>query len=58
MIDAKFEGTCSECDKKINIGDAIERADDMVGWRHVTCPVDTTEKPTKFQGTTLEDMGY
>lgn len=60
MIDAEFEGVCGACEKKIHVGDSIEPEPGRrpKQWRHVTCPVATENKPTSFQGTTLDDMGY
>lgn len=57
-IPAKFRGTCTECQEPIDIDEMIEQRQGSWDWVHVTCQVATEEKPTKFQGTTLEDMGY
>lgn len=54
---AKFRGTCPECDEPIDIDEMIEQRQPSLDWVHVTCEV-TEEKPTRFQGTSLEDMGY
>jgi len=56
---AEYASTCSECFGRIEPGDRIVGDRDAPGaptYRHATCaPV---EKPTKFQGHTLDDMGY
>jgi hypothetical protein len=61
MFEAQFTGgECHGCGGLIKEGQMIEMSDFFGqgrGWQHVDCP-DTEPKPTKFTGTTLEDMGY
>lgn len=54
---AQFAGHCPECGERIEIGDLLIRAPED-GYQHAVCPEATPEKPTKFQGTTLESMGF
>lgn len=66
-FDAQFVGQCSECEYVIEIGDRIVGAPG-VGYQHVDCAdlvddgespaPEPKEKPTKFQGTSLEEMGF
>lgn len=59
---ANFAGVCAmdECETPIEAGDIIERVSSGMGrgYRHVECPEAKDAKPTKFQGQTLEDMGF
>jgi hypothetical protein len=54
---AKYAGQCVECGCRIQVDDEIERGTEG-GYVHVTCPEDIPTKPTKFQGTDLESMGF
>lgn len=54
---ARFQSRCSECGESIEVDDRIVYVIDG-GYRHAVCPEIMPEKPTKFQGTTLEDMGF
>lgn len=56
---ARWHSWCPECHQEIEVGNEIESRDEG-GYRHVVCPESqrAEDKPTKFQGTTLEDMGY
>jgi hypothetical protein len=56
-IPAKFRGVCGECDQTIDLDEMIEQRRPSLDWVHVSCP-DVEPKPTKFQGTTLEEMGF
>jgi len=55
-FEAKYGGICVNCDERIIPGEMIRPALGD-GFVHDRCP-DAEPKPTKFQGTTLEDMGY
>lgn len=58
-IEALYRGCCIRCGEWFEPGTMIERDPDRAGpWRHVKCPELEDEKPTKFQGTTLEEMGF
>ena len=58
-MEAHYAGDCPDCTFGIKVGEDIQLAWDMMGereyWRHKECP---KEKPTKFEGTTLADMGF
>jgi len=45
------------CDEPINIGDPIWKNDTLGEYVHDQCPDETATK-TRYQGTTLDDMGY
>jgi hypothetical protein len=54
---AMFPGRCAECDEPFHAGVQITNKPG-VGYCHVDCPEVAPEKPTRFQGTTLEEMGF
>jgi hypothetical protein len=57
---ARYPGVCTECDEPIKVGDQIitrGNGGNLPDYRHAICPEAVPEKPTRFQGTTLEDMG-
>lgn len=54
---AQFRGRCSECGQEIEVGDRIGGISGE-GYKHVTCPDEVQPRPTKFQGTTSEEMGF
>jgi hypothetical protein len=64
---AQFLGRCTECEEIIEVGDLILGAAGS-GYQHIECveldddeesPVpEPEEKPTKFQGTSLDEMGF
>jgi hypothetical protein len=54
---ARFRGRCTECEQVIEVGDLAGGNADR-GYRHVTCPDAPDERPTQFQGTTLDEMGF
>ena len=56
-LDARFQGWCDDCDQRIEIGELIHTGGSGK-FVHVECPDAAAEKPTKFQGTTLEEMGF
>jgi hypothetical protein len=61
-IEARYPGVCSKCDEKIEVGQLIwsrpkSNNTDALEWEHHECPETVAPKPTRFQGTTLEDMG-
>jgi len=56
-FEAQYRGECDACDEPINVGDLIRR-NDLGCYVHAECPEATPEKPTKFQGTSVADMGY
>jgi hypothetical protein len=55
---AQFVGRCTECDERIEVGDRIRVSGDA--YAHVNCddPAERPEKPTRFQGTSLKEMGF
>jgi hypothetical protein len=55
-LTAEYAGWCLECEEAIEPGEQI-RTDDGE-WVHVKCPPAPSKKPTKFQGTSLEAMGF
>lgn len=57
VIAAKFESWCDECDCRIEQGQEIIK-DGPGHWIHVECPDDIPDRPSKFEGTSLDDMGY
>lgn len=54
---AQFRGRCVECDQVIEVGERIG-AITGGGYAHVVCPDEPDERPTRFQGTTLDEMGF
>jgi hypothetical protein len=63
MFPAKYRGVCIRCDEPFDVDQMIEspRSPEWpaTGYYHApTCPAAAEPKPTRFQGTTLEDMGY
>lgn len=59
-MEARFEGYCGTCGESYPAGTEIRLNEDSGKWDHEGCIVDSaTDAPaTKFQGTTLEDMGF
>lgn len=57
---AQFHGVCVECEDRIEPGQIIRRKSTQpVKYAHEQCPDDLTAlPPTKFQGTTLDEMGF
>lgn len=55
-FEAQFPGDCVECDEPYDRGDRI--AGSNGDYRHVECPEAHPVRPTKFQGTSLEEMGF
>lgn len=56
---ATLRGWCDECDYRIEIDEMITGADYGHGrYRHVNCPEVASEKPTRFVGSTDEEMGF
>ena len=54
---ALFPGVCTECDERISVGDMIFRTED--GYAHEECDrPKLTRRPTRFEGTSTETMGY
>lgn len=65
---AQFGGECAECEDSIEVGDLIIGAGH--GYAHVDCvdldddeneespDPEPDEKPTRFQGTSLDEMGF
>lgn len=53
---ATYPGYCRECLERIEVGSLIQS--EREGYRHVVCPEAVPEKPTRFQGTSLEEMGF
>lgn len=58
MWEAKYGGRCSACNEAIEVGDMLKWVDGQAvhEWHSVSDLPYKTE--TKFQGTTLEDMGF
>lgn len=54
---ARFQGWCDDCDQRIEVDEQITGAG-TGKFVHVDCPETAPEKPTRFQGTTLEEMGF
>lgn len=54
---AQFQSRCSDCGESIEVDDLIIHALDG-GYRHAVCPEAAPEKPTRFKGTTFEEMGF
>lgn len=55
---ARYPGLCGECDGPFDFDDPIRRTSPGRGqYAHERCP-DPEDKPTRFQGTTLEEMGF
>jgi hypothetical protein len=58
-FDALYRGCCIRCGEWFEAGTPIERDPDRCDWRHApTCPELEDDKPTRFQGTTLDEMGF
>lgn len=56
-FEAKYPGECWACGEPIEPGQLIESTP-VCNYQHVKCPNQPTERPTKFQGSSLEAMGY
>lgn len=55
---ASYRSDCVECPEEIQVDELITGTGGG-GYRHVRCPWDDEgDKPTKFQGASLEDMGF
>ncbi len=54
---ARFAGECPECGGRIELGDQLVFVEEL-GYAHEACPDALPEKSTKFQGTSLEEMGF
>lgn len=57
VIAAKFESWCDECDCRIEQGQEIVKGD-TGRWIHVECPEVVLDRPSRFEGTSLDQMGY
>jgi hypothetical protein len=57
IFEAQYNGSCAGCDGRIAIGDRVTYTTDG-GVVHENCPDQLFESDTKFQGTTLDEMGY
>jgi hypothetical protein len=55
---ARYPGVCSECDTRFLPGEPITGAQYGKGYQHAACPEDLPEKPTRFVGSTDEEMGF
>lgn len=60
---ARYDGRCVECPAPIKAGEEIMRAAEPGTYVHVECPAprylsNAYDKPTRFEGTSTEDMGY
>lgn len=66
-FEAQYPGECTECEHTIEVGDRIVGAPG-VGYQHVECAdlvddeespaSEPREKPTRFQGSSLDEMGF
>jgi hypothetical protein len=55
---AQYKGTCAACDLEIKPGDEVQYTSTK-GITHVLCPEqDDDTKHYRYQGTSLEEMGY
>lgn len=55
---AAYRSDCTWCPEEIQIGELISSTGGG-GYRHVNCPWDDEdEKPTKFAGSSDEEMGF
>lgn len=54
---ARYPGKCSNCFRPIEAGQEVAYVDDELVHVQV-CEAATEAKPTKFQGTSLDEMGY
>jgi hypothetical protein len=54
---ALFPGTCAECGEPFQADTRIT-SKPGIGYAHAACPDDQPAKPTKFEGSTLEEMGF
>lgn len=60
-FEAKYPGVCgAECGDGIAPGDQVLYVGTVLvhEWCSHSAPAGQKDKPTKFEGTTLEDMGY
>jgi hypothetical protein len=58
---AQYPGRCAECGQPFEAGTPIRATHHNVrAYEHAVCPpeVDDTPAPTKFEGTTDEEMGF
>jgi hypothetical protein len=59
-FEARFPGRDPACGERIEVGDRVMYVGTVLV--HEACAADApagqSDKPTKFEGTTLEDMGY
>lgn len=59
-FEARYRGECDECGQPIEVGDRIRPTGERT-YAHVQCPDDqavSTRRPTPFQGTSTDQMGY
>jgi hypothetical protein len=54
---AQYSGHCPECGERIEIGDMLIRTPND-SYSHAACPDVSDEKPTKFKGSSDEEMGF
>jgi hypothetical protein len=57
-ITARYPGVCQECEGRFLPGEAITSAEYGRGYQHAECPEVAVEKPTRFVGSTDEEMGF
>jgi hypothetical protein len=62
-FEARFGGICWNCHQwfagsEAGCEGAMIRARKLGGYQHNECPEAKEPKPTKFQGTTLKEMGF
>lgn len=56
---ARYRGLCCECGEPFEVDTPINSSRNNPGrYQHEICPEDEPEKPTRFVGTTLEEMGF
>jgi hypothetical protein len=54
---ARFPGTCDACGERIHVGEQIRSTGERT-YEHVFCPEFPDPKPSRFEGATLDDMGF
>lgn len=58
---AKYPGTCGRCQRPINVGDPIAKAERVVGWLHEQCAADSEQgeeiSPADFAARYRTDQG-
>lgn len=58
VLMARYPGVCTECGIRFFEGDPISGAKYGKGYQHAVCPEEIELKPTRFVGSTDEEMGF